>query len=129
LKLMPNRSKNRDTALLLVPIPRAASSLQSSASVMSGFSTIRALSQSASASKGEVRPPPCGFGASCPSARNACIHFTAVEALTWKTFDCDRAEQPCSTERINRTRKSFEYAIFPPSSRLTRTESAISPKM
>jgi hypothetical protein len=129
LKLMPNRSKNRDTALLLVPIPRAASSLQSSASVMSGFSTIRALSQSASASKGEVRPPPCGFAASCPSARNACIHFTAVEALTWKTFDCDRAEQPCSTERINRTRKSFEYAIFPPSSRLTRTESAISPKM
>jgi hypothetical protein len=113
LKLIPNRSKNRDTALLLVPMPRAASSLHSSESVMSGFSTIRALSQWTSASKGEVRPPPRGFGASCPSARNACIHFTAVEALTWKTFDCDRAERPCSTERINRTRKSFEYAISP----------------
>ena len=59
---------------------------------MSGFSTIRAFSQSASASKGEVRPPPCAFGLSCPAARNACIHFTAVEALTWKTVDWERAD-------------------------------------
>ena len=75
---------------------------------MSVFSLIRALSQLASASKGEVRPPPCGFTVSCPSARKAWTHFTAVEALTSKTFAWERAERPCSTDRINRTRKSLE---------------------
>jgi hypothetical protein len=75
---------------------------------MSAFAAMRALSQSASPSSGEGRPPPCGLGAARFSDRYACIHFTAVEALTSKTLACERAERPPSTDRINRTRKSFE---------------------
>jgi hypothetical protein len=102
------RSKNRDTALLLAAMPRAPSSAHNSLSVMSDCSATRPLSQSAWASKTERRPPRWGLGATTPSERNAAIHFTAVEALTWKTFPWERAERPFSTERMRRTRKSFE---------------------
>jgi hypothetical protein len=111
LKVIAKRSKKRETALLLVAMPRCASSAQSSDNVMSAFSLIRALNQAASPSSGDVRPPPCGFALCRPSSREACTHLTAVEALTSKTFACDRAERPCATDRRSRTRKSFEYAM------------------
>ena len=105
------RSKNRATALLLAAIPRAPSSRTSSASVMSALAATRERSHSPCASSGERRPPRCGLGPRKPSARYACIHFTAVEALTSNTFAWDRADLPFSTARISRTRKSPEYAI------------------
>lgn len=105
------RRKNRDTALVLVDTLRAASSATSSSSVMSALAATRALSQSACASNGERRPPRCGFGPARPSARNTAIHFTAVDGSTSNTFAWLRAERPCSTDRINRPRKSCEYAI------------------
>lgn len=80
------RSKTRDTALLLVTTPREASSTHNSASVTSDFSVTRSFSHSMCPSSGERRPPACGFTVRRPSARYACIHFTAVEALTSKTF-------------------------------------------
>lgn len=102
------RSKKRDTALVLVATPRSASSARSSASVISDRSATRDFNQSACASSGDLRPPRCGLGPGRPSARNACIHFTAVEGATSNTLACDRAERPFSTERINRLRKSSE---------------------
>lgn len=102
------RPKNRDTALRLVDTPRAASSARNSESVISDFSATRAFNQSAWASSGDLRPPRCGFGPGRPSARNAAIHFTAVDGATSNTSACDRAERPFSTARINRPRRSFE---------------------
>jgi hypothetical protein len=102
------RSKNRDTALMLVDTPRRASSARNSASVISDFSATRAFNHSACASSGDLRPPRCGFGPGRPSARNTAIHFTAVEGATSNTLACDRAERPFSTDRISRLRKSSE---------------------
>ena len=75
---------------------------------MSAFCATRARSHSPCASKAERRPPRCGLGPRAPSARNACTHFTAVEALTSKTSAWERADFPFSTDRISRTGKSPE---------------------
>ena len=91
------RAKNRDSAARLVATPRAFNSTASSASVMCEVSATRAFSQSACASSGERRPPACGFGHGRPSALKACIHFTAVDALTSSTFAAERAERPLVT--------------------------------
>jgi hypothetical protein len=80
LKLMPRRSKNRQTALRLPAILRLRIATAISSSVRSGFPAIRPNRNSACASSGEVLPP-LGFGATLPVIAQRCVQIITTLGL------------------------------------------------
>jgi hypothetical protein len=105
---MPSRAKNAHSAPWLALIPSAASSARSARKVRSGFSAIRASSQSRLLARRCARRPPIARAAALPVARKRCDHLTTVATLTLNIFALARHEQPPDTDATTRSRKSCE---------------------
>jgi hypothetical protein len=82
LKLILRKSKNRQSAALLVETPRSRIRLRLSSSVMSGCPAIKASSHSARSSSGERRWPRTKLGSKPPAARQRRTHLIAEDGLT-----------------------------------------------
>jgi hypothetical protein len=106
-KVMSCRWKNRESALLLVRMPRLSSSPTVSSKVRSGCSDTRANMSSAHRSKGETLPPR-GFAAQLPVLSQRCTHLTAELTLISKRSAASCREAPASTASTTRSRKSPE---------------------
>ena len=97
LNVLPQRLTNRHSVSQQTTTPRSSRSCASSScSVRSFFCSIRATSQSRSASSKTGLPPPILLAATDPVARLRCAHLTAVLALTPTTCPADRADMPSS---------------------------------
>ncbi len=106
LTVMPCRSKNRESALLLVRIRRLSSSTSVSFKVRSGRSAASANIRSACASNGDTLPPR-GFGAALRLALQRCSHLTAELTLMSKRAAASRRDAPSiSTASMTRSRRS-----------------------
>src|SRR5271157_4872131 len=79
-------------------------------SVKSGCLAIRANSQSACSSSGEMLPP-VGLAASLPVSCQRCSHFTAELALTSMYSAASRRDVPAITASSRRRRKSKEQGF------------------
>ena len=107
LRVMPCRSRNRQSELRLVRIRRLRSSATVSTKVRSGCSAIRAKISAANSSSAEMLPPR-GFGVALLVWRQRCSHFTAEATLTSKRSAASRRDAPASTASITRSRRSPE---------------------
>jgi hypothetical protein len=110
LKLIPWRANNRHTALRLPAIRRLRIAATTSSSVKSGCSVIRANSQFACCSNGEMLPP-VGLAAILPVSSQRCSHFTPELALTSKLSAASRRDAPAITASSKRMRKSSEQGF------------------
>jgi hypothetical protein len=110
LKLIPWRANNRQTALRLPAIRRLRIAATTSSSVKSGCSVIRANSQSACSSKGEMLPP-VGLAATLPVSSQRRSHFTPELALTSKRSATSRRDAPAIAASSRRIRKSSEQGF------------------
>jgi hypothetical protein len=108
LNVMPSRTKNAQSAPWLTLIPSAASSAWSARNVRSGFSAIRASSQSRLPARRCGRRPPIAKAAALPVVSKRCDHLTTVATLTLNIFAAARREQPPATNATTRSRKSCE---------------------
>jgi hypothetical protein len=108
LNVMPSRAKNAHSAPWLTLIPLAASSARSARNVRSGFSQIRASSQSRRLARRCGRRPPIARAAALPVAWKRCDHRTTVATLTLNIFALARHERPPDTDATTRSRKSCE---------------------
>jgi hypothetical protein len=105
---MPSRAKNAQSAPWLTLIPSAASSAKIARNVRSGFSAVRASSQSRLPARRCGRRPPIAKAAALPVARKRCDHLTAVATLTLNIFALARHERPPAINATTRSRKSCE---------------------
>jgi hypothetical protein len=78
-----------------------------SSNVKSGCFAIKASSQSACFSNGEVLPPR-GIAVELPASRQRCSHLTAALALISKCSAASRREPPLSTLAMTRSRISVK---------------------
>jgi hypothetical protein len=108
LNVMPSRAKNAQSAPWLTLTPSAASSASSARNVRSGFSAIRASSQSRLPARRCGRRPPIARAAELPVLPKRCDHLTTVATLTLNIFAVARRERPLATEVTTRSRKSCE---------------------
>jgi hypothetical protein len=108
LNVMPSRAKNAQSAPWLTFTPSATSSARSARKVRSGFSAIRASSQSRLPARRCSRRPPIARAAALPVVAKRCDHLTTVATLTLKIFAVARREQPPATDATTRSRKSCE---------------------
>jgi hypothetical protein len=76
--------------------------------VRSGFSAIRASSQSRRPARRRGRPPPIAKAAALPVVPKRCDHLTTVATLTLNIFPVARRERPSATDATTRSRKSCE---------------------
>jgi hypothetical protein len=108
LNVMPSRAKNAQSAPWLTFTPSAASSARIARRVRSGFSAIRASSQSRLPARRCGRCPPIARAAALPVVRKRCDHLTTVATLTLNSFAVARRERPLATDVTTRSRKSCE---------------------
>jgi hypothetical protein len=108
LNVMPSRAKNAQSAPWLTLTPSAANSARSARKVRSGFSAIRASSQSRLLARRYGRCPPIARAAALPVAWKRCDHLTTVATLTPNIFAVARRERPPATDVTTRSRKSCE---------------------
>jgi len=101
---------SRQTALRLPAIRRLRIAATTSSSVKSDCLEIRANSQSACSSNGEMLPP-VGLAATLPVSCQSCSHFTAELALTSKQSAASRRDAPAITASSRRIRKSREQGF------------------
>src|SRR6476661_7661854 len=106
-KVIPWRSRKRQSELRLVRIRRLRSSATVSTKVRSGCCAIRSSTCSANSSSGETLPPR-GFGTALLLSCQRCSHFTAELTLTSKRSAVSRRDAPPSTASITRSRRSPE---------------------
>ena len=106
-KVIPWRSRKRQSELRLVRIRRLRSSATVSTKVRSGCWAIRSSICSANSSSGEMLPPR-GFGAALLLSCQRCSHFTAELTLTSKRSAVSRRDAPPSTASMTRSRRSPE---------------------
>src|SRR5271168_1079631 len=104
---MPWRANNRQR-LPLIRRLRMATTI--SFSVKSGCLAIRANSQSACSSSGEMLPP-VGLAATLPVSCQRCSHFTAELELTSMHSAASRRDAPAITASSRRRRKSKEQGF------------------
>jgi hypothetical protein len=88
--------------------PSAASSALIARKVRSGFSAIRASSQSRLLARRYGRCPPIVEAAALPVVWKRCDHLTTVATLTLNIFAVVRRERPPVTDATTRSRKSCE---------------------
>ena len=110
MKLILCRLKKRHTALRLPAIRRLRIAATISSSVKSDCWEIKANSQSACSSNGEILPP-VGLAAILPVSSQRCSHFTAELALTSKQPAASRRDAPAITASSRRNRKSREQGF------------------
>jgi hypothetical protein len=110
LKVILCRAKNRQSAVRLPAIRRLRIAASTSSSVKSGCFAIKASSQFACFSNGEVLPP-CRLAVELPASRQRCSHLTAALALISKCSAASRREAPLSTLAMTRSRISAEYGF------------------
>jgi len=108
LNVMPSRAKNAQSAPWLTLTPSAANSARSARRVRSGFSAIRASSQSRLPARRCGRRPPIAKAAALPVVRKRCDHRTTVATLTLNILAVARRERPPATDATTRSRKSCE---------------------
>jgi hypothetical protein len=85
-----------------------ASSALIARNVRSGFSAIRASSQSRLLARRCGRCPPIAEAAALPVVRKRCDHLTTVATLTLNIVAVARHERPPATDLTTRSRKSCE---------------------
>ena len=107
---MACRLKNLHKAVRLPGIPCLRIAANASSRLRSGCLAIKASSQSACFSSGDVLPPR-GFAAALRLSRQRCSHLTAALALISKCSAASRREPPLSTRAITRWRNSVEYGF------------------
>src|SRR5712691_771070 len=110
LRVMPCRSRKRQSELRLVRIRRRRNSATVSTKVRSGCSAIRANTCAVNSSSGETLPPR-GFGAALLLSCQRCSHLTDELALISKRSPASRRDAPISTAPITRSRRSLEYGF------------------
>jgi hypothetical protein len=89
-------------------MPSAANSAMIARNVRSGFSAIRASSQSRLSARRCGRCPPIANAAALRVIRKRCDHRTTVATLTLNIFAVARRERPPLTDATTRSRKSCE---------------------